>query len=369
MKTKAAIAYAPGMPLEVNEIEIDGPREGEVLVEIKASGICHTDIFALSGQSSTTIFPTVLGHEGAGIVADVGPGVTSLQPGDHVIPLYVPECRQCSNCTSGRTNLCLSIRDTRDRGVMPDGTSRFSTGQTSIHHFMGTSTFSNFTVLPEIALAKIRKDAPFDKVCFLGCGVPTGIGAALYSVNIRPGDNVVVFGLGGIGLNVLQGARMAGANMIIGVDLNPAREQIARRLGLTHFINVKEAGGNIIEHIKDLTHGGADFAFEAVGNVNVMRQALDSCRLGWGTCVVIGLEPSGIEMSVRPVDVRYGKRLIGSYFGGMKGRSQLPQLVDWYMEGKILVDEFIEDVSPVENINSSIDRINQINSIRSVVVF
>ncbi|MEX0694310.1 MAG: zinc-binding dehydrogenase, partial [Rhodospirillales bacterium] len=280
-----------------------------------------------------------------------------------------PECRQCPNCTSGRTNLCLSIRDTRDKGVMPDGTSRFSVGRTGIHHFMGTSTFSNFTVLPEIALAKIRKDAPFDKVCFLGCGVPTGVGAALYSVTIRPGDNVVVFGLGGIGLNVLQGARMAGAGMIIGVDINPAREQMARRLGLTHFINAKVAGKSVVEQIKDLTHGGADFAFEAVGNIDVMRQALDSCRLGWGTCVVIGLEPGGMEMSVRPVDVRYGKRLIGSYFGGMKGRSQIPRLVDWYMEGKILVDEFIENVSPVEDINASIDGMNRGASIRSVVVF
>lgn len=369
MKAKAAIAYAPNSPLEVDHVDIEGPRAGEVLVEIKASGICHTDTFAMTGQSSTTLFPTILGHEGAGVVVETGPEVSSLKQGDHVIPLYVPECRQCPNCLSGRTNVCLSIRETRDRGTMPEGTSRFSIGGERLHHFMGTSTFSNFTVLPEIALAKIREDAPFETVCFLGCGVPTGIGAAIYSGNVRPGDKVIVFGLGGIGLNVVQGARLAGADMIIGVDVNPARESIGSHIGLTHFVNAETAGDQLVQHLHDLTDGGADIAFEAVGSVKVMRQALDSCRLGWGVCVLIGLEGSGEEMTLRPVGIRYGKKLVGSYFGGVKGRSQLPRLVDWYMEGKIVVDEFITDVRPIEDINLSIQDMKRGEGIRNVVVF
>ncbi len=369
MQVKAAIAFQPGQPLVVDTVQLEGPREGEVLVQIMATGVCHTDAFALSGQSSTTRFPTILGHEGAGVVVEVGRGVTELKPGDHVIPLYVPECRRCADCLSGRSNVCRSIRSTRDRGVMPDGSSRFSRGGEVIYHFNGTSTFANFTVLPEIALAKIREDAPFDKVCYIGCGVTTGVGAAIYSGNTRPGDKVVVWGLGGIGLNVVQGARLAGAGMIIGVDPNPAREAVGRRLGLTHFFNPKDCGKELVPAIVALTGGGADIAFEAVGSTAVMRQALDSCRLGWGTCVIIGLEEAGAEMSVRPVDIRYGKTLKGSYFGGIKGRTQLPQLVDWYMQGKLVVDELITDVLPLEQVNLAFERMHSGEAIRSVLVF
>ena len=369
MKTRAAIAFAPGQPLVVDTVQLDGPREGEVLVEIKATGVCHTDAFALAGHSSTTRFPTILGHEGAGVVLEVGAGVTSVSPGDHVIPLYVPECRQCADCLSGRSNVCRRIRPTRDRGVMPDGSSRFSYQGRTLFHFNGTSTFANHTVLPEIALARIRPDAPFDKVCYIGCGVTTGVGAALYTGNVQPGDKVVVFGLGGIGLNVVQGARIAGAAMIIGVDPNPLRRAVGERLGLTHFFNPAEAGAELVPAITALTGGGADLAFEAVGHVAVMRQALDVCRLGWGTCVIIGLEEAGTEMSVRPVDIRYGKTLKGSYFGGIKGRNQLPQLVDWYMQGKLVVDELITEVRPLEEVNLAFDQMRAGQAIRSVIVF
>ena len=369
MQVKAAVAHSAGQALTIETVTLDGPRAGEVLVEIKATGVCHTDALALAGKSSTTLFPTILGHEGAGVVVEVGAGVSSLRAGDHVIPLYLPECRQCEDCLSGRSNVCRAIRPTRDRGVMPDGSSRFSQGGRPLFHFNGTSTFAQFTVLPEIALAKVRPDAPFDKICYLGCGVTTGVGAAIYSGNVRPGDKVVVFGLGGIGLNVVQGARIAGAGMIIGVDTNAGRRGIGEKMGMTHFLNPLEARDDLVREVVALTGGGADVAFEAVGNVQVMRQALDSCRLGWGTCVIIGLEESGAEMSLRPVDIRYGKTLKGSYFGGVKGRTQLPRLVDWYMQGKLMVDDLITDVMPIEAVNTAFERMKSGDAIRSVMVF
>lgn len=369
MEVKAAVAYAPGAPLAIERVRLDGPRRGEVLIEIKATGVCHTDALALSGKNPTTHFPTVLGHEGAGVVVEMGPEVSSLKPGDRVIPLYVPECRQCENCVSGRTNICWSIRETRDRGVMPDGTSRLSVGETPLYHFMGTSTFANFIVIPEIAVARIREDAPFDKVCYLGCGVTTGVGAAIYSGNVRPGDRVVVFGLGGIGLNVVQGARIAGADMIVGVDVNPARRAIGERLGVTHYVNPEDVGDELVRYLVGLTRGGADVAFEAVGSVEIMRQALETCRPGWGTCVIIGLEHAGEEMSLRPVSIRYGRTLKGSYFGGVKGRSQLPQIVDWYMEGKLVVDDLVTETMPVEKVNHAFERMKSGDTIRSVLTF
>ena len=369
MKVKAAVAFGAGQPLAIETVDLEGPRAGEVLVEIKATGVCHTDALALSGGNATTRLPAILGHEGAGIVVEVGAGVRSLETGDHVIPLYLPECRQCEDCLSGRTNICWSIRKTRDLGVMPDGTGRFSFEGRPIHHFMGTSTFAQFTVVPEIALAKIRRDAPFDKVCYLGCGVPTGVGAALNNGAVRPGDKVIVFGLGGIGLNVVQGARIAGADMIVGVDVNPARREIAGRLGATHFVDAKEKGCELVPHLIALTRGGGDVVFEAVGDVKVMRQALESCRAGWGSCVILGLEPGTEEMSLRPVMMRYGRVLKGSYFGGVKGRSQLPRLVDWYMEGKLEVDELITHTMPLERINDAFELMRRGESIRSVVTF
>ncbi len=369
MQVKAAVATAAGAPLSIETVHLDGPKAGEVLVEIKASGVCHTDALALSGQNASTRLPAILGHEGAGVVVEVGEGVRSLHVGDHVIPLYVPECRACEDCLSGRTNICRAIRKTRDLGVMPDGTGRFRLGGQPLSHFMGTSTFAQFTVVPEIALARIREDAPFDKVCFLGCGVPTGVGAAIYSGNVRPGDRVIVFGLGGIGLNVIQGARIAGADMIVGVDINPGRRAIAERLGATHFVNAADAGEELIPHLVALTRGGADVVFESVGSVRVMRQALDACRPGWGTCVILGLEHGVEEMSFRPVLVRYGRVIKGSYFGGVKGRSQLPRLVDWYMEGKLEVDELITHAMPIERINDAFDLMRRGESIRSVVTF
>lgn len=369
MKVKAAVAHGPGTPLVLESVCLDGPRHGEVLIEIKAAGVCHTDALALSGRNRSTIFPTILGHEGAGVVVETGPEVSSLKIGDHVIPLYVPECGQCQNCASGRTNICWSIRETRDCGVMPDGTSRFSIDSKPLYHFMGTSTFANYTVLPEIAVAKIRDDAPFDSVCYLGCGVTTGVGAAIYSGNVRPGDKIIIFGLGGIGLNVVQGARIAGADMIIGVDVNPARRAIGERLGLTQFINPREVDDDLVRYLVDLTGGGADTTFEAVGNVRVMRQALESCRPGWGTCVIIGLENAGEEMSLCPVSIRYGRTLKGSYFGGIKGRSQLPRIVDWYMEGKLIVDELLSEVLPVEHVNDAFERMKSGGSIRSILTF
>jgi S-(hydroxymethyl)glutathione dehydrogenase/alcohol dehydrogenase len=367
MRVKAAVALEAGRPLVIEMVDLEGPRAGEVLVEIKATGVCHTDALALSGANPTTRLPAILGHEGAGIVVEIGPGVTSLAPGDHVIPLYVPECRQCEDCLSGRTNICWSIRRTRDLGVMPDGSSRFSLGGAKLHHFMGTSTFAQFTVVPEIALAKVRTDAPFESVCYMGCGVPTGVGAAL-NAGVRPGDKVVVFGLGGIGLNVVQGARLAGADRIIGVDVNPARAAIARRLGATDFLLAGSDGAAVVRQVLEMT-GGGDFVFESVGDVRVMRQALEACRAGWGTCVILGLEHGTEEMSFRPVLVRYGRVLKGSYFGGIKGRSGLPRLVDWYMEGKLVVDDLITHKLPLERINEAFDLMRSGESIRTVVTF
>src|SRR5712664_3900587 len=339
MKTKAAVATAARKPLEIITVDLDGPKAGEGLVEIKASGVCHTDEFTRSGADPEGLFPAILGHEGAGIVVDVGPGVTSVRKGDHVIPLYTPECRQCKSCTSQKTNLCTAIRATQGKGVMPDGTSRFSIGKEMIHHYMGCSTFSNFTVLPEIAVAKIREDAPFDKVCYIGCGVTTGIGAVINTAKVEPGANVVVLGLGGIGLNVVQGARMAGASMIVGVDLNPARKAIAEKFGMTHFVNSSEVGADLVPHIVNLTRGGADFSFECVGNTTLMRQALECCQRGWGTSVIIGVAGAGQEISTRPFQLVTGRTWKGTAFGGARGRRDVPKIVDWYMDRRINIDD------------------------------
>jgi S-(hydroxymethyl)glutathione dehydrogenase/alcohol dehydrogenase len=370
MKTRAAIAWKPKEPLSIETIDLEGPREGEVLVEIKASGVCHTDEYTLSGRDPEGLFPAVLGHEGAGVVVDVGAGVKSLVKGDHVIPLYTPECRQCAYCTSGKTNLCQAIRATQGRGVMPDGTSRFKAhDRTSIHHYMGTSTFSNFTVVPEIAVAKIRADAPFDKVCYIGCGVTTGIGAVINTAKVRPGDNVVVFGLGGIGLNVVQGARMAGADLIVGVDVNPRRRALAEKFGMTHFVNPREVAGDLVPFIVDLTRGGADFTFECIGDVKVMRQALECCHKGWGVSVIIGVAGAGEEIATRPFQLVTGRVWKGTAFGGAKGRTDVPKIVDWYMERKIDIDSLITHVMPLDQINRAIDLMHAGESIRSVVTF
>ncbi len=369
MKTRAAVAFEPNRKLSIEEVDLDGPREGEVLVEIRASGVCHTDAYTLSGRDSEGIFPSILGHEGAGVVREVGAGVKSVRPGDHVIPLYTPECRACEYCLSGKTNLCQAIRETQGRGLMPDGTSRFSLGGRPIHHYMGTSTFSNFTVLPEIAVAKIREDAPFDKVCYIGCGVTTGIGAVLNTAKVRPGDNVVVFGLGGIGLNVVQGARLAGAGMIVGVDLNPGRRAIAERFGMTHFVDPAEAGDDLVPHLVNLTRGGADFSFECIGNVKVMRQALECCHKGWGTSVIIGVAGAGEEISTRPFQLVTGRVWKGTAFGGARGRTDVPRIVDWYMDGKIEIDPMITHVLPVGEIDRAFELMHQGESIRSVVTF
>lgn len=369
MKTKAAVAYKAGEPLVIEEVDLDGPREGEVLVEIKATGICHTDEFTRSGADPEGIFPAILGHEGAGVVVDVGPGVRSLKKGDHVIPLYTPECRQCEYCISGKTNLCQAIRVTQGRGVMPDGSSRFSLNGEKIHHYMGTSTFSNYTVVPEIALAKIREDAPFDKVCYIGCGVTTGIGAVINTAKVEPGSNVVVFGLGGIGLNVIQGARLAGANMIVGVDLNTQRESLARKFGMTHFVNPKDIQGDIVPYLVELTKGGADYSFECIGNVEVMRQALECCHKGWGVSVIIGVAGAGKEIATRPFQLVTGRVWKGTAFGGAKGRRDVPKIVDWYMEGKINIDDLITHTLPLSEINKGFDLMHSGESIRSVVVF
>src|SRR5882724_8135333 len=369
MKTKAAVALAARKPLEIITVDLDGPRAGEVLVEIKASGVCHTDEFTRSGADPEGLFPAILGHEGAGIVVDVGPGVTSLRKGDHVIPLYTPECRQCKSCTSHKTNLCTAIRATQGKGLMPDGTSRFSIGKDLVHHYMGCSTFSNFTVLPEIALAKIREDAPFDKVCYIGCGVTTGIGAVINTAKVEPGANVVVFGLGGIGLNVVQGARMAGADMIIGVDINPARETLARKLGLTHFVNPKDVQGDIVAHLVELTKGGADYSFECVGSVDLMRQALECTHRGWGESIIIGVAGAGQEIKTRPFQLVTGRVWKGTAFGGARGRTDVPRIVDWYMDKKINIDELITHVMPLEKINDAFDLMHKGESIRSVVTF
>jgi S-(hydroxymethyl)glutathione dehydrogenase/alcohol dehydrogenase len=369
METRAAVALEAGKPLSIETVNLDGPRDGEVLVEIKATGICHTDEFTLSGADPEGLFPAILGHEGAGVVVDIGKGVTSVKKGDHVIPLYTPECRECSYCTSGRTNLCQAIRETQGQGLMPDGTSRFSIGKDRLFHYMGTSTFSNYTVLPEIAVAKVREDAPFEKICYIGCGVTTGIGAVINTAKVQPGDNVVVFGLGGIGLNVLQGARMVGANKIVGVDLNPGRRAIAEAFGMTHFVNPSEVEGDLVPYLVDLTDGGADHSFECIGNVEVMRQALECCHKGWGKSTIIGVAPAGAEIATRPFQLVTGRTWQGTAFGGAKGRTDVPKIVDWYMDGKINIDDLITHVMPLDQINDAFDLMHKGESIRSVVTF
>ncbi|MBV1911801.1 MAG: S-(hydroxymethyl)glutathione dehydrogenase/class III alcohol dehydrogenase [Kangiellaceae bacterium] len=369
MDTKAAIAFEAGKPLSIETVQLQGPQAGECLVEIKATGVCHTDEFTRTGDDPEGIFPAILGHEGAGIVREVGKGVTSLKPGDHVIPLYTPECRQCEYCLSGKTNLCQAIRETQGQGLLPDGTTRFSFNGEKIHHYMGCSTFSNFTVVPDIALAKIRPDAPFDKVCYIGCGVTTGIGAVVNTANVQSGDNVIVFGLGGIGLNVLQGARMVGANMIIGVDTNPERIEIAKKFGMTHFVNPTEVEGDLVPYLVNLTKGGADHTFECIGNVNVMRDALECCHKGWGESTIIGVAGAGQEIATRPFQLVTGRVWRGSAFGGAKGRTDVPKIVDWYMEGKINIDDLITHKMPLEEINTAFDLMHAGKSIRSVVEF
>ncbi len=369
MKVRAAVAYKAKSPLVIETIDLEGPKEGEVLVEIKATGICHTDEYTLSGSDPEGMFPVVLGHEGAGIVVDVGKGVTTLKKGDHVIPLYTPECRQCKTCLSRKSNLCTSIRATQGKGVMPDGSSRFSCKGAPVLHYMGCSTFANFTVLPEIALAKIREDAPFEKVCYIGCGVTTGIGAVINTAKVEPGANVVVFGLGGIGLNVIQGARMAGADMIIGVDINPAREAIARKFGMTHFVNPKELKGDVVGHLVELTKGGADYSFECVGNTTLMRQALECCHRGWGVSVIVGVAGAGQEISTRPFQLVTGRTWKGTAFGGVRGRTEVPRIVDWYMDGKINIDDLITHVIPHAQINEGFDLMRRGESIRTVLTY
>ncbi len=369
MQVKAAVAHAAGQPLSIETVELEGPKAGEVLVEIKATGICHTDAYTLSGKDPEGLFPAILGHEGAGIVAEVGADVKSLKPGDHVIPLYVPECRACKFCLSGKTNLCQAIRLTQGKGLMPDGSSRFSLDGKPLFHYMGTSTFANYTVVPEISLAKIREDAPFDKVCYIGCGVTTGIGAVINTAKVEPGANVVVFGLGGIGLNVIQGARLVGANKIIGVDLNPAKKELAEKFGMTHFVNPEEVGDDLVAHLVELTDGGADYSFECIGNVNVMRQALECCHKGWGVSVIIGVAPAGAEISTRPFQLVTGRSWKGTAFGGAKGRTDVPKIVDWYMEGKINIDDLITHTMSLEKINEAFDLMHEGKSIRSVVLF
>ena len=369
MKTRAAVARRAGDPLTIETVDLDGPKAGEVLVEIKATGICHTDDFTRSGADPEGIFPAILGHEGAGIVVDTGPGVTSVAKGDHVIPLYTPECRQCKSCLSRKTNLCTAIRATQGKGVMPDGKSRFSLDGEPVYHYMGCSTFSNFTVLPEIAVAKIREDAPFDKVCYIGCGVTTGIGAVINTAKVEAGANVVVFGLGGIGLNVIQGARLVGAGKIIGVDLNPARKPLAEKFGMTHWVNPKEAGDDLVAHLVALTDGGADYSFECVGNVDLMRQALECCHRGWGVSVIIGVAGSGQEIRTRPFQLVTGRVWKGTAFGGARGRTDVPRIVDWYMEGRIDIDSLITHVMPLDDINEGFDLMRRGESIRSVVVY
>jgi S-(hydroxymethyl)glutathione dehydrogenase / alcohol dehydrogenase len=369
MKTRAAVAHAANKPLTIEEVDLQGPRAGEVLIEIKATGVCHTDAYTLSGADPEGLFPAILGHEGAGVVVEVGPGVTSVAVGDHVIPLYVPECRNCNYCTSGKTNLCQAIRVTQGAGQMPDGTKRFSVGGKELFHYMGTSTFANHTVVSEYSVAKVRKDAPFDKICYIGCGVTTGIGAVINTAKVRPGDNVVVFGLGGIGLNVIQGARLAGANMIVGVDLNPSKKPLAERLGMTHFVNPTEVEGDLVPYIVNLTGGGADYSFECVGNVKVMRQALECCHKGWGTSVIIGVAGGGEEISTRPFQLVTGRTWKGTAFGGAKGRSDVPRIVDWYMDKKIEIDSMITHTLPLDRINDAFHLMHDGESIRTVVTF
>jgi S-(hydroxymethyl)glutathione dehydrogenase/alcohol dehydrogenase len=368
MDVRAAVAFAAGEPLSIETVQLEGPKAGEVLVEIKATGICHTDAYTLSGNDPEGLFPAIMGHEGAGIVVDVGPGVTSVKRGDHVIPLYTPECRQCKFCTSGKTNLCQAIRETQGRGVMPDGTSRFSFKGKPLHHYMGTSTFANFTVLPEIAVAKIREDAPFDKVCYIGCGVTTGLGAVINTAKVEPGANVAVFGLGGIGLNVIQGARLVGANRIIGIDTNPGKVPLATKFGMTDFVNPNDVD-NLVAHIVSMTGGGVDYSFECIGNVNVMRQALECTHKGWGESVIIGVAAAGAEISTRPFQLVTGRVWRGTAFGGAKGRTDVPKIVDWYMNGKINIDDLITHSMELADINHAFDLMHEGKSIRSVVVY
>ena len=368
MKTRAAVAFEAKKPLEIVELDLEGPRAGEVLVEIKATGICHTDDYTLSGMDSEGLFPSVLGHEGAGVVVEVGAGVTSVQVGDHVIPLYTPECRQCKSCLSRKTNLCTAIRGTQGKGLMPDGSSRLSYKGQMVHHYMGCSTFSNFTVLPEIAVAKVRPDAPFDKICYIGCGVTTGVGAVINTAQVEPGANAVVFGLGGIGLNVLQGLKLAGADMIVGVDINPGRKAWGERFGMTHFVNPKEVT-DIVGHLVELTGGGADYTFDCTGNVTVMRQALEACHRGWGESIIIGVAPAGAEIATRPFQLVTGRVWRGTAFGGARGRTDVPKIVDWYMNGKIQIDPMITHVLSLEEINKGFELMHSGESIRSVVVF
>ena len=369
MDVKAAVAFGANQPLRIETVELEGPKEGEVLVEIGATGVCHTDEFTLSGADPEGLFPSVLGHEGAGVVGEVGRGVTSLEAGNHVIPLYTPECRQCEYCLSQKTNLCQAIRTTQGQGLMPDGTSRLSHGGEMLYHYMGTSTFATHAVVPEIALAKIREDAPFDKVCYIGCGVTTGIGAVINTARVEPGANVVVFGLGGIGLNVVQGARMVGADKIVGVDINPARQPLAEKFGMTHFVDPREVEGDLVPYLVDLTGGGADYSFECIGNIEVMRQALECAHKGWGVSVIIGVAGSGQEISTRPFQLVTGRVWKGSAFGGARGRTDVPKIVDWYMEGKINIDDLITHTMPLEEINTAFDLMHRGESIRSVVKF
>jgi len=368
MKTRAAVAWNAGAPLTIETVDLAGPRAGEVLIEVKATGICHTDYYTLSGADPEGLFPAILGHEGAGIVVDVGPGVTTLRKDDHVIPLYTPECRQCKFCLSRKTNLCQLIRGTQGKGLMPDASSRFSLDGKPILHYMGTSTFSNYIVVPEIAVAKVRSDAPFDKICYIGCGVTTGVGAVLFTAKVEAGANVVVFGLGGIGLNVIQGAKMIGADKIIGVDVNPAREAMARKFGMTHFINPKNVA-NVVDAIVQLTDGGADYSFECIGNVETMRQALECCHKGWGQSIIIGVAPAGAEISTRPFQLVTGRRWLGTAFGGARGRTDVPRIVDWYMERKIAIDELITHRLSLDEINRGFELMEKGESIRSVVVY
>ena len=368
MDVRAAVAHAAGQSLSIETVQLEGPRAGEVLIEVKATGLCHTDKFTLSGEDPEGLFPSILGHEGAGVVVDVGEGVRHLKPGDHVIPLYTPECRECKHCTSQKTNLCSAIRGTQGQGLMPDGSSRFSLNGEKLHHYMGCSTFANYTVLPEIALAKIREDAPFDKVCYIGCGVTTGIGAVIFTAKVEAGANVVVFGLGGIGLNVIQGARMVGADKIIGVDINPARAELGRAFGMTDFVNPKEVD-NVVAHIQELTDGGADYSFECVGNVELMRQALECCHKGWGVSTIIGVAPAGAEIGTRPFQLVTGRVWQGSAFGGARGRTDVPKIVDWYMDGKIDIDSLITHKLSLDQINEGFDLMSRGESILAVVEY
>ncbi len=369
MKTRAAVAFEAGQPLEIVELDLEGPQAGEVLVEIKATGVCHTDAFTLSGDDPEGMFPVVLGHEGAGIVQEVGAGVTSVKPGDHVIPLYTPECRECDYCLHPKTNLCQAIRSTQGRGLMPDGTSRLSYKGKPVLHYMGCSTFSNYAVMPEIAVAKVRPDAPFDKICYIGCGVTTGVGAVAFDAKVEPGSNVIVFGLGGIGLNVIQGAKMVGADKIIGVDINPAREQIARQFGMTEFVNPNDIEGSLVDHLVERSNGGADYSFECIGNVDVMRDALECCHKGWGESVIIGVAGAGKQITTRPFQLVTGRVWRGSAFGGARGRTDVPKIVDWYMDGKINIDDLITHKLPLEDINKAFDLMHAGKSIRTVIEF